>query len=156
MFQSPRSSAVYRISHFHMSHLESSEPMRLPLRRSRPFPRVSFANVNERLHMRGAVAAFEAAAVALLEISFLFVPPADGTCLRRAFSDCSRFNLSTREPPEKTWGAKPLVFHGVIVAERLMPRAANFRSCSPHMLPTLRCFPEDEQRIAFQLLSCYR
>lgn len=159
MFESPQSSTIYRISHF-----ESRKPMRLPLQRSQPFPRVSSANVTsdytcavqwERLKLPSNPPPSRYWS----QVSFLF------SRRRKMFtqgcSDCFQFNLSTREPPEKPGRRDLSYFIGVIVADRLMLGAANFRSCSPHMLPTLQRFPEDEQRVggwgvAFQPLSCFR
>lgn len=135
VFESPRSSTTYRISHFQISHFESRKPMRLPLQRSQPFPRVSSANVTsdytcavrwERLkrpltRRHGVIG-----------VKFPFCSPADGTCLRRAVGIVS--SLTSRPAsPQKTWEARPLIFHGVIVADRLMLHAANFCSCSPHV-----------------------
>lgn len=124
--------------------------MRLPLQRSQPFPRVSSAIVTsdytcavqwERLKRPSNPPPSRYWS----QVSFLF------SRRRKMFtqgcSDCFQFNLSTREPPEKPGRRDLSYFIGVIVADRLMLAAANFRSCSPHMLPTLQRFPEDEQRL---------
>lgn len=153
------SSTIYRISHFQISHFENRKPMRLPLQRPQPFPRVSSANVASDYT---CAAQWERLKRPLprrhrvIGLKFPFCSPADGTCLRRAARVVS--SLTSRPAsPQKTWEARPLIFHGVIVADRLMLGAANFRSCLPHMLPTLQRFPEDEQRVGgASRFNCYR